>query len=76
MAEAKDTAHKKTAPLEITIGSVITDLESTARAIYGGTKTGIEPGLDIRQLPEYVDAICSLAKLRDAVAKKYIEQNR
>jgi len=66
---------EETAPLRGIIGNVIRDLEILSHRIYEAKDLHILPKLDIRQLPEYLDTVCALSNLREAVARKYHEQN-
>jgi len=65
---------EQTEPLRGAIGLTISHLEDTAKNIYRASNLPILPGLDIRQLPEYLDAICAISNLREAAARGYHKQ--
>ena len=66
---------KETLPLREEIGGLIVSLEMLSGKVHDSKGLDIKPGLDIRLLPEYVDAVCALSNLRESAAKKYHEQN-
>ena len=52
---------------------VIKNLETLSKNVYIGEVIDVKPGLDVKELPEYDDAVASLAKLKETVLTEYAE---
>ncbi len=66
----------ETDKLAAEFGVLIGNLEDVSKRVYQGKPLGLKPGLNIRTLPEYINAVTILAQLRETALSKYAEHTR